>query len=203
MNQEIEIQVVLKNPEQVEEKLKPFFVKEKKQKDEYFVPKHEDFFALERPIKYLRVRHEEGNDQLCYHFLHFDKDITDPEALLTTDEYETKVEDPKMMSTILKKLDMTNTVTVTKHRKIYDFSGFENSKFSKHRKTFDYKNFEIVIDHIEELGYFMEIEAKKLLGSVEETKKKCYEILEEIGAEWAKPSIGGYPRMILKKNEGK
>ena len=189
MNEEIEIQVILKNPKEVEEKLRKIakFIKEKKQKDEYFVPKHEDFFALERPIKYLRVRHEEGKNTFEYHFLHFNESEKDDnnKELLKTDEYETNIKDPNMMSIILKKLDMINSVTVTKHR-----------------KTFDYKDFEVLIDHIEELGYFMEVEAKKLLGSVEETKKKCYEVLEEIGAEWEKPKIGGYPRMILaKKND--
>jgi len=184
MNEEIEIQVILKNPEQVEVKLKEIakFIKEKTQKDEYFVPKHEDFFAPEMPIRYLRVRHEDGNDSVSYHFLHFEEDN---EELDKTDEYTTKVEDPKMMSIILKKLDMTNSVTVTKHR-----------------KYFDYKDFEILIDHIEELGYFMEVEAKKPLGSLKETKKECYKILEEIEAKWETPKIRGYPRMILKNQGG-
>jgi len=182
MNEEVEIQVILKNPEEVEAKLNKIaeFVKEKKQKDEYFVPKHEDFFSLKRPIKYLRVRHEENNNRVGYMFLHFEADT---ENLLKTDEYETKIENPDMMSIILKKLDMIHRVTV-----------------KKQRRCFDYKDFEILIDNIEELGYFIEIEAKKLLGSIEETKKKCYEILEEIGADWEKPKKGGYPRLVLEKS---
>ncbi len=47
MNEEVEIQVVLKNPEEVELKLREVarFVKEKIQKDEYFTPIHENFFS--------------------------------------------------------------------------------------------------------------------------------------------------------------
>ena len=48
----------------------------------------------------------------------------------------------------------------------------------------------------------MEVEAIKKLETVEETKKACYNLLEEIGAEWEKPKICGYPRMILAKQGG-
>ena len=51
-----------------------------------------------------------------------------------------------------------------------------------------------------ELGYFIEVESKKFLGSLEETKKKCYEILGEIGADWEERKDMGYPLMILAKN---
>jgi adenylate cyclase, class 2 len=182
MNEEIEIQVILKNPKEIEEKLKPFFVKEKKQKDEYFIPKHKNFFE-EIPItEYLRVRYEEGNNNVEYQFLHFKEN--DPEDLIKTDEYSTKIEDPKMMSIILKKLGMTNNITV-----------------KKHRKYFNYKDFDILIDHIEGLGHFIEIEAKKIIETPEETRKLCYRILEEIKAKWEQPKIGGYPRMLLAKNK--
>jgi adenylate cyclase, class 2 len=186
MNEEVEIQVVLKNPEYVEKRLKEIaqFIKAKNQKDEYFIPKHEDFFELAIPVEYLRVRHEDGKNELNYNFLHLNADG----SLLKTDEYEVKVGNPEMMSLILKKLDMENKVTVTKHR-----------------KTFQYKDFEVLLDYIEELGYFLEIEAKKHFGSIEETKKKCYELLGEIGAEWEEMPIGlrGYPIMILAKRDGR
>ena len=56
MKEEIEIQVILKNPKEVEEKLKEFFIKEKKQKDEYFVPKHEDFFCFRKTFKIFKSK---------------------------------------------------------------------------------------------------------------------------------------------------
>jgi predicted adenylyl cyclase CyaB len=183
MNEEVEIKVIVKNPEEVEEKLKKIarFVKEKEQKDDYFTPAHEDFFDIKHPVEYLRVRQEAGKSTIEYMFLHFDDDG----KLLKTDEYETKVEDPKMMMTIMKKLDMKHKVTVTKTR-----------------KTYEYGDFEVMIDYIKELGYFIEVEAKKA-GDIIETKKRCYEILGEIGADWEETPNMGYPLMILEKSGDK
>lgn len=180
MQEEIEIKVFLKNPDEVETKLKKIakFIKEKTQKDGYFVPKRKDFFAQNPTIEYLRVRYEDGKDSVGYHFCHLDKDG----SLLKTDEYETKIENPEMMSIILKKIGMKHKVTVTKHR-----------------KYFEYKDFEILIDHIEELGYFIEIEAKNVKESIQQTKKECYKLLDEFGAIWEKTPDQGYPDMILQK----
>lgn len=186
MNEEVEIQVVLKNPEEVELKLREVarFVKEKIQKDEYFTPVHENFFSLDIPVKYLRVRHEDGKNELAYLFLHLNED----KFLSKTDEYEVKLDNPEMMSIILKKLDMENKVTVTKNG-----------------KTFHYGDFEVCLDYIKELGYFIEIEAKKIVGSIDETRKRCFEILSDLGAEWKELPVGfrGYPIMVLAKQAGK
>lgn len=180
MNEEIEIKVVLKNPIEIEKRLQEIakFVKEKKQIDSYFVPKHKDFFAQKPVFEYLRVRHEEGKNSIDYSFCHFAKD----KSLLKTDEYETKIENPESMETILEKLGMEKIVTVTKHR-----------------KCFDYKDFEILLDNIPGVGFFLEIEAKKIFNNPEETKKKCFEILEELNADWEKAPNMGYPDMVLAK----
>jgi adenylate cyclase class 2 len=182
MNEEVEIKVSLKNPKEVEAKLNSLakFIKEKKQVDEYFVPKHKDFFKERLVTEYLRVRHEDGKDNLGYLFCHFDKD----ERLVKTDEYEVIVKDPDMASIILKKLDMVLKVTVTKQR-----------------KYFEYKDFEVLLDYIKELGFFLEVEAKKISGSLEETKKRCYEILKDFNADWEENPHMGYPLMILAKRK--
>lgn len=181
MKEEVEIKVILKNPKQIENFLQKNakLIKEKNQKDQYFIPKHEDFFAENPTLKYLRVRHEQGKHQIAYHFCHFSNDKT---IFLKTDEYETNVENPEMATLIFEKLDMKNKVTVTKHRKSYS-----------------YKDFIIELDHVEELGYFLEIEAKNLLNSVKETKERCFDILKELNADWEKTPNMGYPDMILMK----
>lgn len=180
MNKEIEIKVFLENPAEVEKKLRKIakFVKEKLQKDEYFVPKHKDFFNQNPVTEYLRVRHEDGKNKIAYHFCHFDK----KGALLETEEYETEVDNSGMMSTILKKLGMKHKITVTKYR-----------------KYFKYKNFEVLLDHIQELGFFLEIEAKNVKGTIQQIKKECYKLLDEFGAVWKKTPNKGYPDMILDK----
>ena len=181
-NEEVEIKVSLKNPEEVEKKLTEIatFVKLKKQKDEYFVPAHNNFFAKTYVTEYLRIRSEEGKSCLEYHFCHRNNDGSS----LKTDEHELEVNDPQMASVILKKLGMVNKVTIIKER-----------------KQFDYNDFEIVIDLVEGLGLYIEVEAKKLLGSHKETKDQCYQVLRELGAEWEETPELGYPEMLLKKSD--
>ncbi|MCX6707687.1 MAG: class IV adenylate cyclase [Candidatus Woesearchaeota archaeon] len=182
MNEEIEIKVSVKNLGKAEEKLRKIarFVKAKDQKDEYFMPPNKDYFA-EKPTKeYFRVRNEKGKGHINYSFCHYGKDG----KLLKTDEYETDINDPETMSVILGKIGMIKKVIV-----------------EKHRKMFEYKDFEICLDEIKGLGFFVEVEAKKMMGSPEETKRKCYEILEEIGADWKDAPNMGYPDMVIRKEK--
>jgi len=56
MQQEVEIQVIIKNPKEVERKLRKVgkFIGARKQVDKYFVPPYKDFFAkafLKGPAK--------------------------------------------------------------------------------------------------------------------------------------------------------
>jgi len=184
MKEEIEIKVFLKNPKEFEANLleKAIFIKEINQKDEYFTPKHKDFFAQIRVTEYPRIRYEYEESSIGYHFCHTDKDGN----LIKTDEYETKIKDPKMMSNILKKLEMAHKVTVIKRRKI-----------------FDYKDFLIFIDRIKNLGCFVEIEAKNIKNTIHETKKECYNILNKFGAIWVDATNQGYPDMIISMKQSK
>lgn len=68
---------------------------------------------------------------------------------------------------------------------------------NKRRQIFSYEGFELVIDQIKQLGYFLEIEAKDVAGSVREKKEKCFQLLEQLGLEWQQAPEQGYPDMIL------
>jgi adenylate cyclase class 2 len=181
MNEEIEIRVIVKDLGKIEEKLRKIakFVKAKDQKDEYFVPSGNDYFAEKKTKEYFRVRNEKGKSHINYSFCHFGNEG----KLFKTDEYETGIEDPETISAILKKTGFILKVTVEKHRKI-----------------FEYKDFEICLDEIKGLGSFVEIEAKKMLGSPEETRKKCYEMLNELSSDWEDSPNMGYPDMVMSKN---
>ncbi len=180
MQEEIEIKVIIMNPDEVEAILrkKAKFIKEKKQKDEYFVLDHRDFFRENPTKKYLRIRYEPEENSIGYHYCHFNEEG----SLLKTDEYETKIENPEIMHEILERIGIKRKVTVTKHR-----------------KYFHYEDFEIVIDNIKELGFFLEIEAKIINDSLEKTKEKCYKVLEKLGIKWKKAPNTGYPDMILNQ----
>lgn len=180
MNQEVEIRVIIKNPAQIEEQLLMVgkFIKSRKQIDKYFVPPQKDYFAIKPTIEYLRVRYENGKNHLNYSFCHLDKN----NCLISTDEYETTIEKPEIAEQILKKMGMIHKVTVTKTR-----------------KYFEIQNFEVTLDHIDELGDFMEIEAKKDFGNINKTRQACFQLLEKLGVDYKKCPEMGYPDMLIEK----
>jgi len=180
MYEEIEIRVVLKDPVAARSKLREAakFIKERVQKDEYFVPRDEDFFAARKPDKWFRVRHEEGADSLNFSFCHFDGE----EKLLQTDEYESGIENPAAVSEILQKVGMIKKAEVVKKR-----------------SYFEYHDYEITIDEVQNLGTLMEVELKRpAAASIPEEKQKCYAALSELGIDWEEAPKMGYPTMILK-----
>lgn len=180
MNCEIEIKYVVRNNEAVREKLEKIakFVKMKKQRDEYFSPANRNFFKKVPAKEYLRIRHGGKDSYVAY----FYPDLKDNGDVIQNNEFESKIEDPEMVSEIFKRVGVESCVTVSKTRWIYD-----------------YEEFEISFDLVEKLGWFIEVEAKKIIDDVESTREKCYEVLRKIGVEGKDvSSVGGYPDMILK-----
>jgi adenylate cyclase, class 2 len=180
MIQEIEIQVKIKDPAVAEKQILKLgkFIKERQQKDVYFVLPQRDFFTKDMPDEYLRVRYEKDKSHLNYSFLHF----KDDGWLLATDEYETLVEKPEIVEEIFNKLGLIPKVTV-----------------KKIRKYFQCEDFEVTLDNIDELGNFMEVEAKKDFGGAEVTRKHCEEFLKKLNVEYKINKDAGYPRMLYKK----
>ena len=179
-NIEIEIQAIIKNPKEVERKLKKVgkFIKTKKQVDNYFVTPRRNFFAKEPPIEYLRIRYEKDKNHLNYSFLHFGKNGW----LRATDEYETLVDKPEAVEEIFKKIGLVPKVTVIKTRKYFDCG-----------------NFEVTLDKIKGLGNFMEVEAKKDLGGIDKTRKACSDFLNSLNIKYEVKKDMGYPRMLYRK----
>lgn len=85
---------------------------------------------------YLRVRQKGDKSELNYHEASSDTH---------TQEWETAINDPQMMNEIIQKLGFKIDVIVAKKRSIYH-----------------YKNSEIVIDDVQNLGLFLEIESPDL-----------------------------------------
>jgi len=184
MNQEVEIQAIIKNPKEVEKKLRKIgeFIKIRKQVDKYFVPPYRDFFAKEPPLEYLRVRFEKDKNHLNYSFLHFGKDGW----LRVTDEYETFVDKPEIVEKIFQKIGLLPKVTVIKTRKYFDCGDFE-----------------VTLDKVKGLGNFMEIEARKNFGSIAKTRKACLDFLKNLYIKYEMRAQMGYPRMLYRKLEKK
>ena len=113
--------------------IKADFIKEKQQKDIYY--KHQVKQELLGKTTYLRVR-EEGNKKSIA--MHYRKDI----KLGDWVELETEIEKPEIIKQIFNNLNFKIDAVVNKTRKVY----------KKDETEFD-------IDYIENLGYFLEIEA--------------------------------------------
>jgi adenylate cyclase class 2 len=180
-NVEVEIQVIIKNPEKVKARLNEVgkFVKSREQVDKYFVTPQRDFFAAKDiPDEYLRVRHEKDRNHINYSFLHFGEDGW----LRSTDEYETLVDKPDVAEEIFEKIGLIPKVIV-----------------KKIRKYFDCGDFEVTLDQIENLGDFMEVEAKKDFGGVDKTRQACSDFLDSLNVEYEIQKDMGYPRMLYKK----
>lgn len=154
------------------------FIKSSHQVDEYFTPAHRNFLAQKFPSEWLSVRNRDGRIILNYkHFY--------PEGVeITThcDEFETEVKDGKQMDSILKSLDFKSLMTVEKERDCYVHGDYE-----------------IVLDKVNELGYFVEIEALKNFGSHEETKEKLVEFAKALGVNIANAEPRGYIENLLRK----
>lgn len=180
MKQEVEVQVIIKNPADVERKLKKIgkFVKTRKQIDKYFIPPQRDFFKKEPPVEYLRIRFEKGKNHLNYSFLHFDK----MGWLRVTDEYETFVDKPEIVEEIFRKIGLILKVTVIKTREYFDCGDFE-----------------VTLDQVKGLGNFMEIEAKRNFDGVNKTRKACLDFLKSLNVEYEMRPQMGYPRMLYRK----
>lgn len=70
----------------------------------------------------------------------------------------------------------------------------------KERSTYNYEDeFEIALDYVKELGYFIEIEAMKDFGGVEETREKLFEFAKNLGLDISRIDKRGYPYLVMEK----
>lgn len=119
--------------------------------------------------KYLRLRCREGVERgtLAYH------EVVDD---LTTNEWEIEVDDLKVAEEILIKLGFPVEVVV-----------------DKRRETFHLANCEIVLDEVQDLGLYMEIEAPN--------EQELNSMAEQLGLNGSSVIAGvGYPDLLKQKN---
>ncbi len=123
MGKEVEVRVVVDKPEELRKVLSKIarFVKRKEQKDVYFVPKHEDYFAQDPITKYLRVRFgKDGSGVLAFHIVHLDEKGNK----LYTEEHEVEVSNAEEACRILELAGMVPKVTVQKIRDVFETEDF-------------------------------------------------------------------------------
>lgn len=175
---EVEIRFVVKEPEQCRLRLREVsrLVGTKDQVDEYFEHPCRTFIGKNFK-EYLRVRTTDGKASLEYH-----QCIIEENRKSHTIEKESEIRDPATIKQILLDLGFKTSVII-----------------KKRRETFETDKFIICLDEVKGLGNFLEIEAKKLFGSIEETKKECEKFAKILNPTLEKPPEGGYPDLLARK----
>lgn len=175
MKLENEVKYQLKNIGNIKEKLSSLgfvFIKKIYQEDHYFSPPHKNFAGTKK--YYLRLRHGNEKSSFAYHVVHND---------LQTEETEVHIEEFENLLKILELLDFKTDCVVKKERLVY-------------KK----EDIEIVLDNIETLGTFIEIE---YCGEfTDKIEKQFNEIAVLLNLKKEDKITGvGYPDLLMQKND--
>jgi len=186
MNKEIEIRISLNKKSflNLKKRLRKIakFKQKSHQVDDYFTPFHRNFVKPKYPFEWLRIG-KRGNRNLIT-YKHFYPEYADYHTYC--DEYETKIEDANSLKKIFSALNFKKMITVDKKREVYNFKD----------------EFEISLDEVKNLGYFIEIEAKKDFGGVRKTRKNILRFIKSLGLKSFKENkeiSKGYPYLLMKK----
>lgn len=126
---------------------------------------------------YLRVRRSpEKGDSVC-----LKKWYGDAKTGKKThcDEWEISVSDGKTALELLSQLGFTDATPIKKTRRIYCVDEFE-----------------VVIDTVEDLGVFIEIELKEFVDDVEAGLQRIYDAIKRMGITTCKKQERGYTSMV-------
>ena len=127
-------------------------------------------------LQFVRIRTSLEKNFICYKNRH----ITEEGKTLYCDEYETEVKDGNISLKIFTALGYTGQIVL-----------------NKKRKTYTTKEFDVVIDDVEGLGIFVEVELKnhELDGIA-----KLHKYLKDIGIKKIKQFDRGYICMKVNPN---
>ncbi|MCG2689897.1 class IV adenylate cyclase [Candidatus Parcubacteria bacterium] len=184
MNVEVEIKIKVDNFEKIKSKLlaRGKLSKSIRQVDDYFTPCQRDFFAQKpHPTEWLRIR--TNPDRVIFEYdLSINKKADGGQEC--AEEYETEILQPEEFRKILGFLNFKKVITVDKNREYWDCG-----------------NFEVVLDDIQGLGVFVEVEAKKGFKDNIQAKEACLAFAKEIGIENVESNEikKGYPVLLLEK----
>lgn len=180
MKREVEIQVKIKSPQKVERKIRQIakYLNCQKQTDIYFTPTRKNIFKQNPITENIRLR--DNGKKLIFYYCHANYSKN---KFISTDEWESEIRDKNNFLNILKKIGLKEILKVIKIR-----------------KTFSYKIFIISLDQIKNLGYFLEVEAKKIIKNSQYTTSLCFKFLNSLNISYLyNDKIGGYPHQLYHK----
>ncbi len=175
---EIEIRAKIENPRKIINLLnkdkEAVFIKEKTEKDIYF--KHST--DMNRKLV-LRIRRTASGDILTFKAKSSGDDTAWPDV-------DMPLGDAKTLEKILRGNDYVEVVTITKKR-----------------TTYTKKKFELNVDHIKELGWFVEIEGRGTQKDRKRIEQELLSILLSLGIEQKDIVRQGYVPLALIAREAK
>lgn len=155
------------------------FEKKVRQSDEYFTPAHRNFVEPKFPFEWMSIR--KRGDKTILNYKHFIPE--DAEVHTHCDEFETEIKNSEGLKKIFSAVNMKSLVTVDKEREVFIYNG----------------EFEVALDIVKDLGYFIEIETMRDFGSVEEARKRLFELAKSLGVDTSNPDLRGYPYLMMEK----
>lgn len=161
------------------------FIGSKKTQDVYFFdPKRKNLQMKNGkcPKEWFRIRKKDDESYITYK-----EDVFEREKWTHSHEYETKVHDFEVLKQIIKKLGFKELVTINN---------------IKH--TYESKDYEIVLEEVENLGLFLEVEKLNVRddADINRIRKEIQEFIDSLGVMVKPDSNMGKPELLLKKRCG-
>lgn len=150
-----------------------------RQVDVYYNHPARDFLAPEAISEWLRIRTESRGSSFNYKLWHPAGEVTKTHA----DEYETTVGDVEAMRKAFEALGFTPLVTV-----------------DKTREEWRLPDIEVVFDHVEGAGDFVEFEFKGDADNVADATARLEKFITGLAVELGEPINRGYPHILLGRD---
>ncbi|MGC7103119.1 class IV adenylate cyclase [Amycolatopsis lurida] len=150
-----------------------------RQVDAYYNAPHRDFLAPEAISEWLRIRTEDRGSSINFKVWHPIDAITKTHA----DEYETAIDDPEAIRRMLHALGFTPLVTV-----------------DKTREEWKLPHVEVVFDHVDGAGDFVEFEFKGDADDIDDATTQLVTFIESLDVELGDTINRGYPHILLGRD---
>ena len=148
------------------------FLKENNQLDTYYQPTYRKFLNDNEINEWLRIGKRGSKIILNYKNWHDN---------MYCDEYEVEIDNSENLDKILKILGLEIICVVDKVRKTYLYLD----------------KYEIALDHVKELGYFIEIEVKKYSGEPIEEYDELIRLAKKMGLNLDNIDKRGHPYNLI------
>lgn len=152
------------------------FLNESNHHDIYYEPSYRKFLTEDKINEWLRIG-ERGNKKILTYKNYHNNNYCD--------EYEVEIDDSSNLDKIFNVLGLSKIGVVDKKRKTY----------------FYLDKYEVSLDFVNTLGYFIEIEVKKIETNQQEEYDRLLKVAKDINLNLDNIEIRRYPYQIICKNK--